>query len=65
MYCVQFCYEGYSKVVAIFDHRGLAIEYALFKKRTVKETIFVDKPCAIEVLDGDKQILRLPLPFDI
>lgn len=65
MYCVQFCYDGYSKVVAIFDDRGLACEYALFKKRTVKETIFRDKPCAIEVLDGDKQILRLSLPFDM
>lgn len=34
MYCVQFCYEGYSKVVAIFDDRGLASEYALFKKQS-------------------------------
>lgn len=59
MYCVQFCYECYSKVVAIFDDRGLATEYALFKKRTIKETEFFDKPCAIEVLNGDRQLLRL------
>ena len=65
MYCVQFCYECTHKVIAIFNDKELAIEYALFKKRTVKETIFVDKPCAIEVLDGDKQILRLSLPFDM
>ena len=65
MYCVQFCYELTHKVIAIFNDKGLAIEYALFKKRTVKETIFIDKPCAIEVLDGDKQILRLPLSFDM
>lgn len=65
MYCVQFCYEWTHKVIAIFNDKRLAIEYALFKKRTVKETIFIDKPCAIEVLDGDNQILRLPLPFDV
>lgn len=59
MYCVQFCYDDYSKVVAIFDDRGLASEYALFKKRTAKDSVFIDKPIAIEVLDGDKQLLRL------
>lgn len=61
MYCVQFCYDNIHNVVAIFNDRGLAIEYALFKKRTIKETLFFDKPCAIEVLNGDTQILRLLL----
>ena len=59
MYCVQFCYDGYSRVVAIFDNRVLASEYALFKKRTAKDSVFIDKPIAIEILDGDKQLLRL------
>lgn len=59
MYCVQFCYDGYSRVVAIFDNRVLASEYALFKKRTSKDSVYIDKPIAIEVLDGDKQLLRL------
>ena len=33
MYCVQFCYELTHKVIAIFNDKGLAIEYALFKKK--------------------------------
>lgn len=61
MYCVQFCYDNSHSVIAIFNDKGLAIEYALFKKRTIKETEFFDKPCAIEILNGDTQILRLLL----
>lgn len=71
MYCVQFCYEDYSKVVAIFNDKGLAIEYAIFKKRcvikkrVVGQNSFTDKICAIEILYGDKQIERILLPFDM
>ena len=59
MYSIQFCWENASKVVAVFEDKMLAIEYAIFKKRTVKETICIKRPIAIEVLNGDKQILRL------
>lgn len=58
MYSVQFCWEDCSKVVAVFEDKGLAIEYANFKRRA-NPTIFYEKPIAIEVLNGDKAVSRI------
>lgn len=65
MYSVQLCSNDCHTVIPIFITKELAIEYAEDLKRKHGIGQFPRIACAIEVLDGDKQILRLPLPFDM
>lgn len=59
MYSVQLCSNDCHTVIAIFITKELAIEYAedLNRKHAIGQ--FKTQACAIEVLDGDKHLLRL------
>lgn len=59
MYSVQLCSNDCHTVIAIFITKELAIEYAedLNRKHGIGQ--FPTRACAIEVLYGDSQILRI------
>lgn len=59
MYAIQLCADDFNNVVAVFAVKKLAIEYAHHLVDCYRKKTIIGFPVAVEVLDGDTQILRL------